>query len=157
MSELSWDDWDITLSVNTVAPFFFVQGFLEELTKTHGHVINISSIHSRLTKADFTCYAASKAALETLTKSLALELSIKGISVNAIAPAAIATKMLKDGFAATPEKLKELESYHPTGRIGSPEELASFVKSISEQKGNFLAGSIIDFSGGISSKLHDPD
>lgn len=157
VSELSWDDWDITLSVNTVAPFFFVQGFLEELTKTDGHVINISSIHSRLTKADFTCYAASKAALETLTKSLALELSIKGISVNAIAPAAIATKMLKDGFAATPEKLKELESYHPNGRIGSPEELASFVKSISEQKGNFLAGSIIDFSGGISAKLHDPD
>jgi len=157
VSELNWNDWDITLTVNTVAPFFFVQGFLEELTRTHGHVINISSIHSRLTKADFSCYATSKAALETLTKSLALELSKKGIAVNAIAPAAIATQMLKDGFVKAPEKLKKLESYHPAGRVGSPEELASFVKRISEQKGNFLTGSIIDFSGGITAKLHDPE
>jgi NAD(P)-dependent dehydrogenase (short-subunit alcohol dehydrogenase family) len=157
VSELNWSDWDKTLKVNTMAPFFLVQGFLEQLTKTHGHVINISSIHSRLTKANFSCYATSKAALEALTRSLALELSDKGVSVNAIAPAAIATQMLKDGFDEVPEKLEELESYHPAGMIGSPEELAAFVKSLVEQKGRFLTGSILDFNGGIGCRLHDPD
>ena len=75
VSELNWSDWDKTLNVNTMAPFFLVQGFLEQLIKTHGHVINISSIHSRLTKANFSCYATSKAALEALTRSLALEMA----------------------------------------------------------------------------------
>ena len=157
VSKLNLSDWDKTLTVNTMAPFFLVQGFLEQLIKTHGHVINISSIHSRLTKANFSCYATSKAALEALTRSLALELSVNGISVNAIAPAAIATQMLKDGFAEEPEKLKELENYHPAGMIGSPEQLGVFVKSITEQRGGFLTGSVLEFNGGIAAKLHDPD
>lgn len=157
VSELSWNDWDKTLTVNTVAPFFLVQGFLEQLIKTNGHVINISSIHSKLTKANFSCYASSKAALDALTRSLALELSVKGVSVNAIAPAAIATQMLKDGFAEAPEKLKELESYHPAGMIGSPEQLAIFVKSVTEQRGGFLTGSVLEFNGGMAGKLHDPE
>lgn len=156
VSKLNWSDWDKTLTVNTMAPFFLVQGFLEQLTKTHGHVINISSIHSRLTKANFSCYATSKAALEALTRSLALELSVEGVSVNAIAPAAIATQMLKDGFADSPHKLKELEGFHPSGSIGTAEELAFFVKSLVEQKGGFLTGSVLDFNGGIGSRLHDP-
>jgi NAD(P)-dependent dehydrogenase (short-subunit alcohol dehydrogenase family) len=157
VSKLNWSDWDKTLTVNTMAPFFLAQGFLEQLTKTHGHVINISSIHSRLTKANFSCYATSKAALEALTRSLALELSARGVSANAIAPAAIATQMLKDGFAGSPDKLKELESYHPSGMIGTPAQLAIFVKSITEQKGGFLTGSVLEFNGGIAGKLHDPN
>ena len=70
--ELEWEDWDNSLGVNTVAPFFLVQGLLEELKSSHGHVINVSSIHAKLTKPRFTCYAASKAALEALTRSLAI-------------------------------------------------------------------------------------
>ena len=157
VSKLSKSDWENTFMVNTVAPFLLVQGFMEQLIKTNGSVINISSIHSKLTKANFSCYAASKAALESLTRSLALELSVKGISVNAIAPAAISTDMLKNGFEKSPHKLKELENYHPSGRIGSPEELAIFVKSIIDQKSGFLTGSVLEFSGGIASKLHDPE
>lgn len=157
VSKLNMTDWDKTLTVNTMAPFFLTQGFLEQLAKTHGHIINISSIHSRLTKVNFSCYATSKAALEALTRSLALELSKSGISINAIAPAAIATQMLQDGFAKSPEKLKELESYHPAGIIGSPQQLAIFVKSVSEQRGGFLTGSVLEFNGGIAAKLHDPD
>ena len=156
IADMNWQDWQSSFAVNTIAPFFLVQGLIEELKKTHGHIINISSIHSKQTKANFSCYAASKAALEALTRSLALELSVKGVSVNAIAPAAIATQMLKDGFAEAPEKLKELESYHPAGIIGSPEQLAIFVKSVTEQRGGFLTGSVLEFNGGIAGRLHDP-
>jgi len=157
VSESHWKHWDNTLNVNTVAPFFLAQGFISQLIEVQGHIVNISSIHSKLTKPNFSCYAASKAALDSLTRSLALELSPKGISVNAVSPAAIDTMMLQDGFRKAPDKLKELERYHPSGSIGTPKQLAALVKSITEQKGAFLTGSIIEFTGGISGQLSDPD
>lgn len=157
VSKLNWSDWDKTITVNTIAPFFLVQGFISQLIEVQGHIVNISSIHSKLTKPNFSFYAASKAALDSLTRSLALELSPKGISVNAVSPAAIDTKMLQDGFRKAPDKLKELERYHPSGSIGTTKQLATLVKSITEQKGAFLTGSIIEFTGGISGQLSDPD
>lgn len=157
VDDVNWKDWESSLAVNTVAPFFLTQGLSEILIASRGHVINISSIHSKLTKVNFSCYAASKSALESVTRSLAMELSPKGVSVNAIAPAAISTEMLKDGFANAPTKLKELESCHPSGKIGSPEQLAIFVKSVAEQRGGFLTGSVLEFTGGIAGKLHDPE
>lgn len=157
VSELEWEDWDNSLGVNTVAPFFLVQGMLEELKSSHGHVINVSSIHAKLTKPRFTCYAASKAALEALTRSLAIELSPLGISVNAIAPAAISTQMLKAGFNHAPEKLSELERFHPSKNIGTPEAIAAFIHMITNHSGKFLTGSVIDYNGGIAGVLHDPE
>jgi len=156
VSELEWEDWDNSLGVNTVAPFFLVQGMLEELKASHGHVINVSSIHAKLTKPRFTCYAASKAALEALTRSLAIELSPLGISVNAIAPAAIETEMLVAGFKGKPAEFKKLEECHPSRTIGVPEDVARFVKAVTDHTGPFLTGSILDFNGGISGRLHDP-
>tara|TARA_B100001057_G_C22830220_1_gene943101 strand:+ start:166 stop:918 length:753 start_codon:yes stop_codon:yes gene_type:complete len=154
--QLEWEDWNNSLGVNTVAPFFLVQGLLEELKLSHGHVINVSSIHAKLTKPRFTSYATSKAALEALTRSLAIELSPLGISVNAIAPAAIATEMLKASFSDSPDKLKQLEEYHPSTSIGLPEDLANFIKVTTDQKSRFLTGAVLEFNGGIGGKLNDP-
>ena len=157
VADIDWQDWENSLAVNTVAPFFLTQGLLEILIASRGHVINISSIHSKLTKAQFSCYAASKSALESLTRSLAIELSPKGVSVNAISPAAISTEMLKHGFVNAPHKLKELESYHPSGIIGSPDQLSKFIKSVTDQEVGFLTGAILDFNGGIGGRLFDPE
>jgi len=157
VAEIQWQDWENSLAVNTVAPFFLVQGLIEELTVSRGHVINISSIHSKLTKTNFTCYGASKSALEAVTRSLALELSPLGISVNAIAPAAISTEMLLASFNDKPEKLLELESCHPSKSIGKPSDVAHFIKSITDHRSGFLTGSVLEFNGGISGRLHDPD
>jgi len=156
LAEIEWQDWEASLAVNTVAPFFFVQGLTKELIASSGHVINISSIHAKLTKKTFTCYCASKSALEAVTRSLALELSSLGVSVNAIAPAAISTEMLKASFNDTPEKLLELETYHPSGSIGTPAQVALLVKTITDQQGGFLTGAVIEFNGGIAGRLHDP-
>lgn len=157
VAEIRWQDWENSLAVNTVAPFFLIQGLTEELIASSGHVINISSIHAKLTKTKFTCYSASKSALEAVTRSLALELSPLGVSVNAIAPAAISTEMLKASFNDKPEKLLELKRYHPAGYIGTPEQIALFTKSITDQKGGFLTGSVLEFNGGIAGQLHDPN
>ena len=157
VAEIQWQDWENSLAVNTVAPFFLVQGLIEELSASRGHVINISSIHAKLSKTKFTCYAASKSALEAVTRSLALELSPLGISVNAIAPAAISTEMLKASLNDKPEKLRELESYHPSKSIGTPAQVALLVKTVTDQQGGFLTGAVLEFNGGIAGRLHDPN
>ena len=154
--EIEWQDWETSFGVNTAAPFFLVQGLIQQLKVSRGHVINISSIHAKLTKPNFVCYASSKSALEALTRSLAIELSPMGISVNAVAPAAILTGMLKAGFKGEPEKLSELESYHPSKSIGMPEDISVFIKNLTEQEGGFLTGSLLEFNGGIAGCLHDP-
>ncbi len=151
------EDWNKTLTVNLVAPSLIVQDFLDELRLSKGQVLNISSIHAKLTKKMFTYYAASKSALESLTRSMSLELAQHKIKVNCVAPAAVETDMLKEGFKNNSDKLELLKKYHPTNTIGQPADLAAFIKSITDNKTDFLTGAIIDFNGGISSKLHDPE
>lgn len=157
IEDVKWPDWQQSFAVNTVSPFFLIQAFIGLLKSSKGHVINISSVHSKLTKKNFTCYAASKAGLESITKSLSLELSPLGISINAIAPAAINTNLLKDSFKSNPEKLNELKNYHPTQDIGRPKNIAELIKAVALSNDFFLTGSIIDYDGGIGNVLHDPD
>ncbi|MDA9574269.1 SDR family oxidoreductase [Porticoccaceae bacterium] len=157
ISEIQWEDWENSLAANTVAPFFLIQGLLEELVLSRGSVVNISSIHSKLSKSKFICYSVSKAALDRLTRSLALDLSPLGISVNAVAPAAISTDMLMDGFKDAPDKLNTLKDYHPSRCIGTPEDVSFFVKAVTDQRGGFLTGAVLEFNGGIGGKLSDPD
>jgi NAD(P)-dependent dehydrogenase (short-subunit alcohol dehydrogenase family) len=76
--------------------------------------------------------------------------------VNAIAPAAIATPMLAAGFAADSDGFARLESYHPTLKIGSPEEIAELAMMLAGRKLPFLNGAVIPIDGGIGVRLHDP-
>lgn len=156
ISDLSISDWHESFQVNTLAPFFLVTGLRDILIRTKGQVVNVSSIHAKLTKPHFSSYAASKAALDAITRSLALELGPFGVSVNGVAPAAIMTEMLTAGFDGDPAKLDELLKYHPTGSIGSVTELAELIRSLALEKRNFLNGAVLDFSGGIHNRLHDP-
>jgi len=155
-NNITFDDFEKSLNINTLAPFFIARNFFDELKKTSGHIINVSSIHAKQTKSFFSVYAASKAALESITRSLAIEMSPNGISVNAVSPGAIMTNMLREGFQGDNKKIKELEKHHPSVKIASAEELALFIKTITDYKGKFLTGSIIEFNGGIGCKLNDP-
>ena len=118
-------------------------------------MINISSIHAKLTKPGFSFYASSKAGLSMLTKSLALDYGEK-FRINCIEPAAIDTKMLRDGFNDN-DKIEELKGYHPQNKIGNTNEVAKLALKISMSDIEFLHGSCIDMSGAIASRLHDPD
>jgi NAD(P)-dependent dehydrogenase (short-subunit alcohol dehydrogenase family) len=157
IKKVTYEDWESSFSVNLIAPFFLARFLIENISFKHGHIINISSIHAKLTKSNFICYSTSKAALEGLTRSLAIELSKDNISVNGIAPAAIATDMLLEGFENNQKKIDQLSNYHPANKIGQPKDLACFIKSITDHNNSFFSGSIIEYSGGISGRLHDPD
>ncbi len=156
IENLTPEDWHKSLDANLVAPFLITQALLPQLSSKKGCIINIASIHAQLTKPNFSAYATSKAALVGLTRSMSVELGNR-VRVNAICPAAIQTPMLEAGFANNPSGLDELASYHPTGCIGTTEEVTELAIYLAEAKGCFLNGAIIDLHGGIGSKLHDPD
>jgi NAD(P)-dependent dehydrogenase (short-subunit alcohol dehydrogenase family) len=153
--KVSLNDWNTTLNVNLTAPFLLIQGLLKSLKNAKGSVINISSIHAKLTKPEFVAYATSKAGLVGMTKSLAVDLGEK-VRVNVICPAAIATPMLKEGFLGHPEEYNLLEKMHPVGRIGEPEEVAEMALFLASDAAGFISGAEFYLDGGIASRLHDP-
>lgn len=155
VESLSLADWHCTLNVNLLAPFVLTQGLLPELKAAKGSVINISSIHARLTKPNFVAYATSKAALSAMTRAMAVDLGGR-VRVNAIEPAAIATDMLKASFEGQPDAYAQLERCHPQGRIGIPEEVATLALSIAQGDLRFLHGACVGLDGGIGGRLHDP-
>lgn len=152
---LTRNDWQTTLDVNLMAPFFMTQSLLPELERAYGAVVNISSIHAKLTKAKFVAYATSKAALSGMTRAMAVDLGAR-VRVNAIEAAAIDTAMLRAGFATDPEGLAELGGYHPSGAIGAPRELAKLCLYLVGSDTPFLHGATIGLDGGISGRLFDP-
>lgn len=156
VTSLTRADWNTTLAVNLQAPFFLTQALLPQLENAKGSVVNISSIHAKLSKPNFVAYATSKAALSGMTKAMALDLGER-VRVNAIEPAAIATDMLKAGFAGKAEQYQQLKDYHPSKTLGEPNEVARLAVFLASEQSHFIHGSCVDISGGISNSLHDPD
>ena len=154
VEDLELGAWQSSMNVNLLAPFFLVKAFLPSLSQVKGSVVNVSSVHARLTKSGFIAYATSKAALSGMTRAMAVELGNR-IRVNAVEPASIQTPMLSASFQGQDERLLGLAECHPQGRIGSPEEVAALVYAIAMGNFKFLNGACIDMSGGISARLHD--
>ena len=152
---LSTDDFLNSHIVNSIAPFSLIKYFEDQLNKSNGSIVNIGSIHSKLTKPGFCAYSTSKSSLSGLTRALAVEIS-QNITINAINPAAVETDMLVQGFEGKMDKYKELKDFHPAGRIANPIEIAKLVAFLCIDNPGFITGSEIAIDGGIGSRLHDP-
>lgn len=155
VAALTLTDWSRTLQVNVLAPFLLSQSLTPLLSVARGCILNVTSIHAQLTKPGFAAYASSKAALEGLTRALAVELA-PHVRVNAIRPAALSTPMLEAGFTSHPEARAALDDHHPAGRIGTPLELARLALWLAADAPPFLTGAVIGLDGAIGSRLHDP-
>ena len=153
--DLTNDDWYKTYAVNVLAPVAISRSLMPELRKNRGSIVHIGSIHSSLTKSGFTAYASSKSALAGLVRAMSVELG-GYVRVNGIEPAAISTPMLEAGFSENPQLKSQLESFHPTGAIGSPEDVARSVLFLVNSKNRFLNGCLLPLGGGIHNRLHDP-
>lgn len=143
MSKSVWDEV-IDINLKSVFAFtkFFVPGMIE---RTHGRIINITSIAGFTGVFGKSNYAAAKAGIVGFTKSLALELASKNITVNAVAPGAIETDMLY----RIPEKyrVKILESI-PSKKFGKPEDVASLVNFLLSDQASYITGQTIHINGG---------
>lgn len=155
VDSLTRADWKATLNVNLVAPFIWSQALINELEQAKGSIINISSIHTKLTKKNFVAYATSKSALSGMTRALAIDVGDR-VRVNAIEPAAIETDMLVAGFKDSPDKYIELKNCHPMARVGRTEEVARLAVFLASNSVGFTHGSCISVDGGIGGRLFDP-
>ena len=148
-------DYQESFVVNAIAPVILMKLLFEDLRNSGGTVVNVGSIHSKLTKPAFGAYAASKAALQSLTRTASIEWGSQ-VTVNSIVPAAIDTAMLRSGFLNSSFPLTDLHKCHPSGKIGTANEVAELVKFLIQSKSPFLNGASIELDGGISGVLHDP-
>src|SRR5881396_120554 len=113
----------------------------------HGSIINISSTYGHEGAAGAAVYAASKHAVEGMTKSAALEAARFGVRVNAVAPGPTETGML-NRFTGTPERKAALATGVPLGRVAEPEEIARAIVFLASDKASFVTGQVLTADGG---------
>lgn len=144
--ETSPDDFDRTIAVNLRSVFFLCQGLLPAMEAAGwGRVINFSSVVARTGGVTSAAYAAAKAGVIAMTKSLARQYAPVGVTVNAIAPAAIDTPL--NAFL-TEEQRRDIEKSVPVGRFSQPEEFAGAVLYLSSRTAAYITGATIDINGG---------
>jgi 3-oxoacyl-[acyl-carrier protein] reductase len=140
------DDFEHMIAINLRAPFFVMQQALPRLVDG-GRIINISSTAARISYAETPLYAATKAALQSLTLSTARRLGPRGITVNAVAPGATRTDL--NPLARDPESAKQIASETILGRVGEPEDIADVVAFLASEQAHWITGQVIEASGGL--------
>ena len=121
-----------------------------------GAIVNISSILARLTVGNRTAYAASKGAVESLTRAMALDLAPHGVRVNAVAPGLIATEALLSGMPG--EDLQAAVQRHiPGGRFGRPEEIAAAILFAASDEASYLNGAVLPVDAALGAREAGPD
>lgn len=141
------EDWNMVLAVNLSGAFRMTKSVLEHMIERgSGRIVNISSVIGETGNIGQANYAASKAGLAGFTKSLALEMAQRGITVNVVAPGFIETEMV----AAIPkETLDKVVARVPQRRLGRPEEVARVVRFLLDDESSYITGAVYSVNGGL--------
>ena len=145
--KMTVDDWHNVLRVNLSGTFYMTKAVLDHMVERgFGRIVNISSVIGQMGNFGQANYAASKAGLFGFTKSLALEMARKNITVNCISPGFISTEML----ATVPEAaIKAVIDRIPVGRLGRPDEIARAVRFLIDDESGYVTGSVLAVTGGL--------
>ena len=140
-------DWHDVMNVNLTGIFYMCKFAVNILMrKRYGRIINVSSVMERYAFKGQANYAASKAGLSALTKSLSKEVATRGITVNCVSPGFIATELIQD----LPEKLREnYLARIPLKRFGSTDEVAACVLFLASEEASYVTGSTLEVAGGL--------
>lgn len=142
------------LAVNVVGPSLLAAAAIPHLTVTQGSIINISSTFGHKAAGNLSHYAASKAALEHLTRCWALELAPRGIRVNAIAAGPTETNALTGMMGLSPEAAAAIEAQErehiPLKRRGVPDDVARWIVTLAGKHSDWVTGQVITVDGGLS-------
>lgn len=141
------EDWDIVLNVNLKGTFNCTKAVVRHMAKQRsGKIVSIASVVGEMGNAGQVNYAASKAGVIGLTKTIAREFAKRGINVNAIAPGYIETPMTEFLSDKVKEELKRLI---PMERLGKPEDVAEAVLFLVSEESNYITGQVLNVNGGI--------
>lgn len=155
-----WDtaeaDYDKVLAVNLRGPFFLTQAFVRRLrdAKKPGRIVNISSVHEDMAFPGFATYCCSKGGLRMLMRDLAVELGPLGITVNNVAPGAVATP-INTALLNDKPKLNALLAKIPLGRLGTPADVAGLVAFLASEEASYITGATFVVDGGLMRSYHE--
>ena len=141
--DMKESDWDKVMDINLKSVFLCSQAVAKEM-KNGGKIVDISSIASFVGFEGLVHYCASKGGVNAMIRALALELALKKINVNAVAPGAINTP----GAASSEEQTKQTITAIPLARMGTPEDIANAVVFLASEKADYITGQIIVVDGG---------
>jgi 3-oxoacyl-[acyl-carrier protein] reductase len=140
-------DWDDVLSTNLTGAFLLTQVVMSSMVRARwGRIINVTSVVGETGQAGQANYAASKAGLIGLTKSLARELAGRSITVNAVAPGYIETAMTA---VLTEDQKKAMTEHVPMGRVGTDGDIAHAVAYLASEEASYITGHTLDVNGGM--------
>lgn len=146
LQDVTEEEWRRLFAVNCDGAFYVTKAFLPHMiSKKKGSIVNVSSVWGVRGGAFEAAYSASKAALIGMTLALAKEVAPSGITVNALAPGAVATDMMK---CYSPEELAALEEEIPLGRMATPEEIALAVRFLLTH--GYITGQVLTVDGGFT-------
>jgi 3-oxoacyl-[acyl-carrier protein] reductase len=151
IEETSIAEFDLVIAVNLRAPFLLSRGFGAGMRERRwGRIVNIASIAARTGgMSQVAAYGASKAGLVALTKNFARNYGPDGVTVNAVAPAAILTPMAESQERVTPGAMAATAATIPLRRIAGPAEVATVVDFLASDGAAFVTGATIDVNGGL--------
>lgn len=146
--KMSEEDFDAVIDANLKGCFNTIKAASRQMLKQRaGRIINITSVSGILGNVGQANYAASKAGIIGLTKTMAREFASRGITVNAVAPGFVDTDMTQ----VLPEQIKEkVTAQIPLGRFGKPEDIANMVAYLASEKAGYITGQIISVDGGMA-------
>ena len=145
---MSEDEWAQVIDVNLTSAFRLSKGVLRGMMKARwGRIVNVSSIVGATGNAGQGNYAASKAGLVGMAKSLAQEVASRNITVNTVAPGFIATPMTE---ALTDEQKAKIDAQIPAGRMGRPEEIAAACVYLASPEAAYVTGATLHVNGGMA-------
>ena len=151
---MSEADWDNAMNVDVKGAWLCCKHVLPSMKAAKaGSIINIASVHARITAPGHFPYAAAKSALVGLTRNLALDYAPYNIRVNAICPGWVRTSLVQGWFdqQVDPKAAEErVLSFQPLGRIGTPDEIANFVAFVASDEATFITGAELGIEGGMS-------
>jgi len=149
ISEISWDNWNKTLQTNLSSAVRLIQFFAPGMSvRGYGRILNTSSILGLVTKEGRAAYSMTKAALNALTRSAALEFGAGGVLVNSLAPGYVDTELTRKNNS--PEALTSIIRSIPLGRMADPKELARVAGFLVSEQNTYLTGQTIVVDGGFT-------
>ncbi|MHB8178597.1 MAG: 3-oxoacyl-ACP reductase [Vulcanimicrobiaceae bacterium] len=144
--KMTIDEWNAVLQVNLSGPFFMIKAVLDAMVaQNYGRIVNISSVVGLSGNVGQANYAAAKAGLIGLTKTIALEIATKGVTCNAVAPGFIATEMVA---AMPPAAIERAVASTPVQRLGQPSEIARTVRFLLDEEAGYINGAVFNVNGG---------